>query len=389
MEDACNDNVADVVRFLYDEGLEPTPIVNAVVEKEMNGSEAKSWLKLKEFRKFTDDHIMYGALSEMNFPPGTFVAPSFVSEKLKDIERAREDAGRMQDVDWKELKKERVRKMVQSIGPTLAGHAEVQYCVPVCTDDHWGLCIANYSSGKGYVRWGDSLGKKDYFIETARALASVMDNIYSVNDSLVVRSNYMFDVMRFAPQKDQYSCGFYVIATIGSLATNLGCLEGYGFSEKCCPVVGETLRGQALKSYFARVIEAFDIFKSENEGLSSTVLSTRFTEFHVYRHINSNRLRHVFQQKMLEPLATTPSTCDGVQVGNPLAYITELNIGGACFRMDNKEVQAGTRNSNFVVKVTSYSCHRDDGACPAKISFNFMKDGRIFALRSALHSHAP
>ena len=388
MEGTSNDSVADVLRLLYDEGLDVTPIVSTILEKEICRGKEKSWLKLKGAGEFTDDHLVYGALSEMSFPTGTFVAPSFITQKLKDIERAEVDAHRWRIDDWRKHETERIYVTAQALRSTFEGHTEVRYCVPVCTEYHWGLCIAEYSTKQGRVRWGDSMGKEDYFIGIARTLARVMDFIFFPKDAILVRNNYMIDEMRFVQQSDGHSCGFYVVATIASLATSLGCLEGYGFYERCCDVVGETLRGQALKCYFARVMEAFEIFRSEKPALNTSELVKEFTEFHVYRHINRNRLGHVFPQAIMNPLPTTPCVSDGIEIWNPSTYITELNCGGARFRMDEHENLINVQK-NLSGKVASYSCQRNIGTCPAKFYFNFMKDGRIFAIRRGLHNHCP
>ena len=383
MSEEENEKVSEVLRLLYDEGLESASIVNNIVSKEITSNKENSWLQMKDMEEFTDDHFVYGALSEMSFPPGTFVAPKFITRQLVDIGAAAGFCGTR-----KEGKNTRVQETSEKLKATFSGHDQITYFVPVTNKKHWGVCVAYYSRRKGRVRWGDSMGKKDHFINTARALSIVMDEIFGHTNSLVVRSNLMFEEMRFIPQTDRHSCGFYVIAAIATYARSLGCLEGYGFTEKCCSVIGETLRGQALKCYFARVTEAFDIFKNENPESGANALSRQFTEFHVFRHINRNRLGHVFGEQSMQPLETTPCASNGVEISNPVKYINELNMGGARFRMDKKQTTTPSLDPKIAV-ARAYSCERDAGNCPAKVFVNFWKDRRIFGVRKGLHSHGP
>lgn len=374
-----------ILRLLKDEGLPDSEIVVDLVSKEVRNGPERSWFRLLNFGEFANEHIIYGALSEMTFRAGTFIAPAFISLDLLNISL----------LSCSRERKKRTLLLVEKLKPTFRGHTGVIYFVPVEISEHWGLCVADFCSDTGIVYFGDSKGMRSTFIRLAHVLADVMRWIYSDKVCKITGLNLMLDKLRFVEQQDNYSCGFYVIAAIASYATNLGTLEGYGFAQKCSVLVTDVMRTQAVKCYYQRVIEAYHSYQKRNShNLSQRKSADEFSEYHVFRFIESNCLGHVFpdneNQRYCEP---TPSpfrgpTAERLILEDPQDYITTLNLGGAKFQK-SENTSLTTRNKDDVDSHVTYTCQRENGTCPARVYIYQMKDGRVVGKRVHLHSHVP
>lgn len=380
MEESAREDVNDVLRLLYDEGLTVNiPEVIKMVEKELEkGLSSSSWMFVLNTGAFSDEHLVYGALSEMVYPVGTFVAPIFIAKYMEEASRLGNGTRRTN----------LIKSVAEKLKPTVDGHEHIRYCVPVVVNEHWGLCVAEANAKNGAVYWGDSLGHRKEFSGVANVLAETFQLLLPDICFELERPNLMLTIMKLVQQTDGFSCGFYVVSTIASYALGLGCLEGYGYSQKCSSIVTENMRIQAFKCYFQRAMEACQAFKEYNNGKEG---ERRFTESHVFRHIYQNRLGHVFPKVLTDSEYPPPFTYaprNGILVSNHRDYIADMNKGGAEFRVCENGHEP-RREQSSVEKVMIYSCHRENNRCPAKIYFYFMKDRQIIAVRACLHSHTP
>ena len=385
LSESALDEAKAILRLLEDEGLPQSDIVTSLVLKEIQNGPERSWFRLLNVGEFVNEHLIYGALSEMTFPFGTFIAPAFIALEMFNVSKLPKGDER----------KKRTRALAGKLKPTFRGHSAVTYFVPFEINVHWGLCMAEFREDTGIVYLGDSKGTKSDFLGLAHILADVMRLIFSEKSCKIMALNLILEKLKFVTQKDGYSCGFYVIAAIASYAKNLGTLEGYGFAQKSSVLVIDVMRTQATKCYYQRVLDAYESYQERNApAISLGKPVDEFSEYHVFRFIESNCFGHVFPDNEHQrycmprayPFIGPPS--ERLVLEDPKDYISTLNLGGAKFQKC-KNYTPGNRKQNLMASDVTYSCQREKGTCPALVYIYHFNDGRIIGERVKLHSHAP
>ncbi len=89
---------------------------------------------------------------------------------------------------------------------------------------HWGAVLIK----KEHVYWGDSL-KCAPFANILDTVMKLMKNIFPGKNWIRSDKNYIIDFLKYKPQTNAYSCGFYVVSAICHFAESTGCISPFEF----------------------------------------------------------------------------------------------------------------------------------------------------------------
>jgi len=186
-----------------------------------------NWLLQVRNDHMMDDHILLGALSQMDFPLGTVVVPPSTSVKFIS-------AATQAD---KTLRENILSGLVDRISPLLRCSDTRTVLIPMAHERHWCLVVSsNDSSLPGFssarIYWADSLGQ-----QSPQGFGDMLSVVKFVLDAItgstwqIMNSNYMTDVLHYKTQVDVNSCGYYVISTISHFALTVGGMTTFTYIE--------------------------------------------------------------------------------------------------------------------------------------------------------------
>ena len=119
-----------------------------------------SWLDTTAKASMIEQHILLGALSEMDFPFGTIVVPPGTADQMRSV------------ATWNPTQYDRiVRETAKRCCQVLYGQIDCTVLVPMVHNGHFGLLIA-----KDYkIYWSDSLGWEPFRGEEKPVLEVLKD----------------------------------------------------------------------------------------------------------------------------------------------------------------------------------------------------------------------
>ena len=132
----------DVLNLLRSQEVEIHESLRHIVADELAAGIGKSWLRLPEAGSMTDEHMMYGGISEMVLKAGVFVVPPHVSTDIKKLGAI--VRGRKKIKNANELLSSLVNRLVRNYGST----PDLTIIVPVEVNRHRGVSIAQKSGGE-------------------------------------------------------------------------------------------------------------------------------------------------------------------------------------------------------------------------------------------------
>jgi len=131
------------MRRLGEIGVDVDDAVKAYVSKIKEGGSSRNsdWLRLIKTQCMMDDHILMGALSEMDFPLGTVVVPPNTAHKVLAAAEGEAD-------------EDAIQGLTNRLKPLFTLSHETKVLIPLADERHWGMIVVS----EGRIYWGDSLG---------------------------------------------------------------------------------------------------------------------------------------------------------------------------------------------------------------------------------------
>lgn len=377
--------------FLRSVGVTETPALRNYVGKFLRNKDLESdWLLHTREGEWCDEHLMMGALSEMTFQFGTLIATPVLVQLVKRAINAT-------TVDQR-------RNIIGSIRGKIEKHFADQenacFIVPITVQNHWGVIVARVRGKKGNVAWGDGLNWKRLFtpyIETVHDVMSGLERFRSY-DWTYAPDNLMTKECGFEKQKDNMSCGFYVIATVASLlAVDIGCISGYGYKPNYDKSISELIRRSCVKAFFKRVEEAYQAYaKQMPEGTEYAGYRylERFSDWEVTRYIQLQKYGYVPQNddaeiKKRHVKWNAPDIANGMTIEDPEKFLEELRNEGEVFKYPRRTTKKQEKGSKVTIRYRCM-CYRNEYQCKAAIAIYRIDDGstvQFKAKKFQTHNH--
>ncbi len=98
----------------------------------------------------------------------------------------------------------------------------------------------------------------------------IMKNIFPGKKWIRSDKNYMIDVLKYKPQTNAYSCGFYVVSAICHFAESTGCISPFEVGHQGAAKISENIRKSAIRGFFRRVQVCYDRARDQTAGHEDT-----------------------------------------------------------------------------------------------------------------------
>ena len=240
-------------------------------------------------------------------------------------------------------------------------------------------------------------------------------------DWVVNENNYILSHLQYTRQRNNFSCGFYVIAASATFAESLGRFPAYGFYDQShVNKQSAEMRRECFQAYFLCVQEAYTIFEQQYDIAYDGLLSRNrylkmFSEKHVYEYMYNIRFGYAPSPKSQVNWGMTlreEMRTDGEIIPSKLAenqYIDDINTkAGLKYRLKRKKEMRKKKknmkkNMNEKKKEeengnASKACH--DGSrlyvckmiskkCRAAIRIYSLPGKKRLAVHKGVHSHSP
>ena len=150
--------------------------------------------------------------------------------------------------------------------------------LPVCWSSHWGVVVILQESAlAGSIYWGDSL-RHIPPPGLLNGIRKVLVEVFENAEWIIKDENCSLDILKYPRQNDAFSCGFYMLSTMGAFVKSTGCLpcfckEGGSFIVDDLPVKVQDMRIGCIKAFLASVDE-----------IGKTLVC--FSDIHVLRHLH-------------------------------------------------------------------------------------------------------
>lgn len=380
-----------VGEFLRLSGVPETDGVHAYLQKVLrDGNLESGWLIHTKEGRWCDEHLMMGAMSELEFRFGTLVATPNVVQLVKQATIARNP--------------DRKQGFIESIKDRIEKHFTDQenacFIVPITVENHWGVIIARVREGNGIVSWGDGLNWKQTFSPYIATVYDVMSSMarFKKYDWSCSSENLMTKKIGFENQDDDYSCGFYVISTVTNLlAINTGCISGYGYKPKYDASITEQLRRTCVKAFFKRVEEAYVVYLQhvpDGTAKEKQRYVKRFGDYDVQRYIQVHKYGYVAQSSIEEIMQrhvtwNSASIDECISIEDPEKYLEELRSEGEVFKYPRTTTKMDTKGSKVTIRYRCL-CYRRENPCKATLAIYRIDDGTTVQFKAKkfnTHNH--
>lgn len=352
-----------------------------------------TWLQYIRPKRFMNETILIGGMSELDFPFGTVISHPNTNQRLMGAV-----TNRNLDLSvWAAGISDRFRHL-------MSRGSQTNVMFPVAHNLHWGMVIVKDQK----IYWSDSL-RQNPFQSQGRSILDVtkalFKNLFPESDWVIQKNsdgtlcNYMIDVLNYDLQKDGYSCGFYVLATLCTFAESFGEISAFPY-HNYDPRITEAYRSASVRGYFKRVKE---IYAEKRETMKKYHIqenrTVRVSEADVMVSVTCNRLRFFLtpvepitkleeqeQSKRTKMRLSNDESIElfGITAKTPSEYVDELKNRKEFFS-SRKEV--AVRNKAFNTRKL-YSCFRYRQGCKAILTGRYYpKEGVWRMTKSKVHNH--
>ncbi len=136
----------DVLQELKDAGVPESTAVSVYVNKELRSGYSSSWLKHLKAGSYMDDHLIMGAVSEMDFRLGTVVTSTLTSSKIVTAACQSSNDSAVRNIA------DRMKHLFM-VGDDVTLIVPVAHFLNGTQSRHWGAVFVKEEQ----VYWGDSL----------------------------------------------------------------------------------------------------------------------------------------------------------------------------------------------------------------------------------------
>lgn len=254
------------------------------------GGRVGNWLNQTRLGEMMDDHLLLGGLSELDFPLGTVVAHPNTAERILALAySSRRDVS------------SRIAELATRFSHLLTRAAQSTILIPLCSEQsqHWGIVIVQQRT----IYWGDSLRSVPFGLQprnVVEIVKMIMTHLFPGDQWHISRkqdgqmNNYMVDVLGYDGQRDAFSCGFYVLATLCSFAASLGNICPFAY-KPYDRQVSECYRRSCIRAYMERVRDVYDLKHSAAQAAQVTTGRgpgrVRVSDTDVTIYISTERMR--------------------------------------------------------------------------------------------------
>lgn len=375
--------------ILHECGVETSSVIDEYVRKIVDFSRntdlVPNWILQGKSGKMMDDHLLLGGLSEMDFPLGTVVPHPNTNEKILALSKMTGNTS------------QNISELVERFRWVMSRGSSSKVVIPLADNRHWAIVVVENEK----IWWGDSLNQEPFGTSTRNVLTVVQEMMKKMfpSDSWDIQKivqngsekyeNYMTDVLGLQCQRDGYSCGFYVMATIARFAYSIGELPGYQYNTYSSEIT-ELYREACMRGYMKRVEET----KVARNG-------RRFSDLDVMVYISQNRLRffRTYQVTGDEEAEKREVNCRNQRVANDES-VKEFGVKASDLDeyvellKDNKEFynyrrEYKMRNKEFTRRLM-YTCFRERSGCKATLIARWYPNEDVWRLtKRGVHNHEP
>lgn len=381
-------NLANFQSVLSSRGVPITAAVSAyignILKTSLSTDRVPIWLNLINNTGMMDEHILLGALSQLDLPYGTVVFPPQSTERMIGLLNNEET---------------RTIKDMASKLKYLVDENSCTVIAPFAHNGHWGMVIVE----KGNIWWGDSLNYSP-FEGSKRNVVQVMEQIMmevfpnstwhiqrnTDRKSSNTYQNFITSRLGYEEQKDAYSCGFYVVSAISTFSESIGDLVVFSYDSYSVNVTNY-IRNSAVRAYFRMVEKAFALIEHDARKIR------RFCDNDISKIIVMNRMRFVishssnhdekirYVQPRLRLHHDTALNEFAISVSDPKEFIEGRH---EMYEFFNSRRSYTSKKKGTVRNM--YTCFRERKGCRATMQARFMEEKNVWLInRRYIHNHGP